>query len=99
MVEKYESATAEAYEYATKDVMKLGLANGLMMTSFLLCYVPVILFGSYIIYNNVRDTGCDPSGGSGGNESCDPNGENVFGESCSGSSSSQVVCMDLNDSL
>ncbi|KAG7355092.1 ABC transporter [Nitzschia inconspicua] len=79
MIEKYESATAEAFEYATKDVMKLGLANGCMMTAFLLCYVPTILYGAFLLYNNVRKSGCDPSGGSVGNESCDPNGENVFG--------------------
>lgn len=81
MITKFESATEEAYEFATKDVMKFGFANGAMMTSFLLCYVPVILYGSYLVYNNVRNTGCDPSGSSADNESCDPNGENIFGKS------------------
>lgn len=80
MIDKYESATEEAYGHAIKDVVKFGVANGCMMTSFLLCYVPTILYGAYLIYNNVRKTGCDPSGGAAGNESCDPNGENVFGE-------------------
>lgn len=80
MIEKYEDATGEAYEYATKDVMKFGLANGLLMTSMLLCYIPVVLYGSYLVYDNVRKTGCDPSGSSIGNESCEPDGENIFGE-------------------
>jgi hypothetical protein len=80
MIEKYEAATEEAYLYATKDVMKFGFANGAMMCSFLLSYVVVILYGSYLIYDNVRKTGCDPSGASLGAESCDPDGENVFGE-------------------
>jgi hypothetical protein len=80
MIEKYESATEEAYLYATKDVMKFGLANGTLMSSFLLSYVVVILYGSYLIYDNVRKTGCDPSGASIGAESCDPDGENVFGK-------------------
>lgn len=80
MIEKYEAATEEAYMYATNDIIKFGLANGTMMCSLLLSYVVVILYGSYIIYDNVRKTGCDPSGASLGAESCDPDGENVFGE-------------------
>jgi ATP-binding cassette subfamily B (MDR/TAP) protein 1 len=78
VITKYEEATEEAYHYATKDVMKFGFANGTMMASFLLAYVPTILYGAFLIYEQVLDKGCDPSG-SVGDESCSPDGENVFG--------------------
>lgn len=82
MVEKFVAATGEAYDGATADVMKFGLANGAMMSSFLLCYVIVVLYGSYLVYRSVREDGCDPSGSAIGNESCSPDGEGVFGKSC-----------------
>ncbi|KAL3910823.1 MAG: hypothetical protein SGILL_007539 [Bacillariaceae sp.] len=78
MITKFEDATQESYLSATKDIMKFGVANGCMMVSFLLAYVPTILYGSYLIYKQVRETGCDPSGAF-SDESCSPNGENVFG--------------------
>jgi len=79
MITKYTEATQEAYEGATADVIKFGFANGVMLTSFLLCYMPIILYGSYLVYSAVRDYGCDPSGSDPLNEPCDPDGENVFG--------------------
>jgi hypothetical protein len=82
MVEKFVAATDDAYEGATADIVKFGFANGAMMASFLLCYVVVVLYGSYLVYSRVREDGCDPSGSAIGNESCSPNGEGVFGKSC-----------------
>jgi ABC-type multidrug transport system fused ATPase/permease subunit len=79
MIHKYTSATQEAYDGATADVLKFGLANGVMLSSFLLCYVPIILYGSYLVYSSVKESGCDPSGSDPTNTSCDPNGENIFG--------------------
>ena len=42
-------------------------------------YIAVTLFGSWILYDEVRDTGCDPSGAVEDNETCDPDGVDVFG--------------------
>ena len=72
-------ATQEAYEGATNQVVLLGLANGSVMGSFLLSYTPVILYGSYLLYQNVRETGCDPSGTVPDNEKCEPSAVGVFG--------------------
>ena len=79
MIGQYTEATQEAYDGATKDVMKFGFANGAMMSSFLLSYVPVVLYGSYLVYSAVQTTGCDPSSSQAGNEACNPAGEDVFG--------------------
>jgi ATP-binding cassette subfamily B (MDR/TAP) protein 1 len=49
------------------------------MSTFLLSYVPVVLYGSYLVYSAVQDSGCDPSSSQPGNEACDPSGENIFG--------------------
>jgi ATP-binding cassette subfamily B (MDR/TAP) protein 1 len=79
VIDLYQSATTEAYEGAVSEVWLVGLANGSNMASFLLSYVVVTLLGSYLLYDNVRDTGCDPSGTVDGVPTCDPAGVDVFG--------------------
>jgi ATP-binding cassette subfamily B (MDR/TAP) protein 1 len=79
MITNYVGATQEAYDGATQDVLKFGFANGCMMTSFLLSYLPIILYGSYLIYSSVQESGCDPSGSANPDHTCDVSGENVFG--------------------
>ena len=73
------AATQEAYEGAAGQVKMMGLANGCVMGSFLLAYVPVTLYGGYLLYDNVRETGCDPSGAVAGNDTCEPAAVGVFG--------------------
>ena len=79
VIDLYQSATTEAYEGAVSEVWLVGLANGSNMASFLLSYVVVTLLGSYLLYHNVQDTGCDPSGTVDGVETCDPAGVDVLG--------------------
>jgi ATP-binding cassette, subfamily B (MDR/TAP), member 1 len=51
-----------------------------MLGSFLLLYLVLALFGSFLIYSDVRDSGCDPSDTVEGNpDLCDSNGPGVFG--------------------
>jgi ATP-binding cassette subfamily B (MDR/TAP) protein 1 len=80
MVSRFMAATEEAYDGATKQVMQLGFADGCMMASFLLSYIPVALYGSYLLYTDVLETGCDPSGSSLDNPECEPvTAAGVFG--------------------
>lgn len=80
MVTKFIAATKDAYEGATKQVMQLGLANGCIFASFLLVYLPVTLYGAYLLYRDVRENGCDPSGSSIENPVCEPvSGVGIFG--------------------
>jgi ATP-binding cassette, subfamily B (MDR/TAP), member 1 len=52
-----------------------------MLGSFLLLYLILTLYGSYVLYREVRQEGCDPSDSSltTGNEACDNTGPDVFG--------------------
>jgi ATP-binding cassette subfamily B (MDR/TAP) protein 1 len=75
----FMDATKEAYEGAASQVLWLGLANGTVMGSFLLSYLPVTLYGSYLLYEQVRIDGCDPSGAVEGTIECDPGAFGVFG--------------------
>jgi ATP-binding cassette subfamily B (MDR/TAP) protein 1 len=77
IISLYQEATTEAYHGAVDQVWLVGLANGVQWGSFLLSYVVVTLFGSWILYDQVRDEGCDPSGTI--HDACDPAGVDVFG--------------------
>jgi ATP-binding cassette, subfamily B (MDR/TAP), member 1 len=79
MIDRFNAATKECYDGAVSQVAWLGLANGANMASMLSSYVIVVLYGSYLIYDQVRDNGCDPSGAVLENEKCNPAGVNVFG--------------------
>jgi ATP-binding cassette, subfamily B (MDR/TAP), member 1 len=79
MIEKFNAATKEAYEGAVSQVGMVGLANGSIMASMLLAYFVVLLFGAFLLYDQVRDDGCDPSGNVDDNETCKPSGLGVFG--------------------
>lgn len=78
-IDKFAVATEAAY-YATVSRLPLvGLSNGTVMGSFLLAYVALTLYGSYLLYDAVRDTGCDPSGTVEGNDTCSVSAMDVFG--------------------
>lgn len=80
MTDRYKEATEQACRGASSQVALLGLANGCNMASMLMSYVIVCLFGSWLVYEQVRDNGCDPSGAAlDGNPRCDPAGVHVFG--------------------
>jgi ATP-binding cassette subfamily B (MDR/TAP) protein 1 len=78
MIDKFRAATEKAYQVACSQIHMIGLANGSTMGSFLLSYIAVILFGSFLLYRQVRDNGCDPSGTT-GNDKCNPAAVDVFG--------------------
>ena len=79
VIELYKAATEEAYRGAVSQVLLLGLANGSNMAAFLISYVVVNLFGTFLLYDNVRDSGCDPSGTVPDVPTCDPSGTDIFG--------------------
>jgi ABC-type multidrug transport system fused ATPase/permease subunit len=62
MIDQYTAAIAQAYEDSTSQVAWLGVANGLMWGSFLLSSIVVPLFGGKLLWDQIKDTGCDPSG-------------------------------------
>ena len=53
--------------------------NSGMVGSFMLLYCILVLYGASLLYKDVEDTGCDPSGGVDGVETCDSSGAGVFG--------------------
>jgi ATP-binding cassette, subfamily B (MDR/TAP), member 1 len=79
MIDRFKNATKESFDGVVGQVAWLGLANGSNMASMLASYVIVVLYGSYLIYDQVRDDGCDPSGAVLENDKCDPAGVDVFG--------------------
>jgi ATP-binding cassette, subfamily B (MDR/TAP), member 1 len=79
VIASFQEATQEAYVGAVSQVVYLGIANGSVMASFLLGYLPLILYGAYLLYTGVGNDGCDPSGAISSNQSCDPSAFDVFG--------------------
>ena len=78
-IQSYKTATEEAFKGAVSQIWLLGLACGSQIAAFLLSFIVVNLYGSFLLYDNVRDSGCDPSGTVGDSMTCDPAGIDVFG--------------------
>eukprot|EP00980_Cylindrotheca_fusiformis_P019676 scaffold6870_cov121-Cylindrotheca_fusiformis.AAC.3 len=76
VIQKFTESTQIAYEGAVAQLVWIGLANGSLMASFNVAYIGVVAYGSYLLYDGVRENGCDPSGAV--HAACDPMGENVF---------------------
>eukprot|EP00980_Cylindrotheca_fusiformis_P009864 scaffold2184_cov128-Cylindrotheca_fusiformis.AAC.10 len=79
MLKKYYEATQQAMEIATGILLKQGFFNGSMLGSFILLYGIVCVYGSYLISEDIEDTGCDPTGGYNPTPTCDNSGPAVFG--------------------
>lgn len=79
MLSKYQEATKDAMDIATSILIKQGFANGSMLGSFICLYAILCIYGSYLLYSELEDTGCDPSAGVPGNETCSESGPGVFG--------------------
>jgi len=75
----YCSATSNACTTAMNTAWLRGLAFAMQMCSALLSYVILTTFGSYLLYSQIRKTGCDPSGTVEGVATCHPSGQNIFG--------------------
>eukprot|EP00957_Ditylum_brightwellii_P186818 14225228-Ditylum_brightwellii.AAC.1 len=72
MLNKFRHATEKAYRQTSNGLFFVGFGNGLMMASFLLTHVVLTLFGAYLLYRQVGEDGCDPSGTIEGNDACRP---------------------------
>jgi ATP-binding cassette subfamily B (MDR/TAP) protein 1 len=79
MVNVYKEATHEAFTSSVKILIKQGFANGAMLGSFLLLYCILTLYGTALLYRDVEETGCDPSGAIMTNTTCETSGSDVFG--------------------
>jgi len=78
MIERYAEATSEAKLQAEKLLIKVGLANGSMLGTFISLYGILTLYGTYLLYKGVRDDGCDPSDSVSNGVSCENTGADVF---------------------
>jgi len=79
MIDLYSNATAQAFKDSTSVLWKQGLAFGSTMSSFMLLYCVLTLFGTFLIARDIDNSGCDPSGGVKGNATCSHSGVDLFG--------------------
>lgn len=56
-----------------------SISLGSMLGSFLLLYTVLTLYGTSLLYKDVRVDGCDPTDGVPGNDACPNTGASVFG--------------------
>jgi ATP-binding cassette subfamily B (MDR/TAP) protein 1 len=75
----FQDATTQVMQASTEYDTRRGLATGLAIASFLVMYLVTALFGTYLLYDQVRKSGCDPSGGVDGVPSCQPEGADIVG--------------------
>jgi ATP-binding cassette subfamily B (MDR/TAP) protein 1 len=78
MIEKFKAATKKSYDSSVSFNTLAGLGSGGMMASFLVSYIALTLYGSYLLYDQVDKTGCDPSNTI-GTGACKVIGTEVFG--------------------
>jgi ATP-binding cassette, subfamily B (MDR/TAP), member 1 len=76
---QYALATQEAYKSSMASIMKEGFANGGLLSAMIFQYFVLVLFGTWLIWSDVTDTGCDPSGAVKTNHTCDISASEVFG--------------------
>lgn len=62
MISEFKQATEKAKKSMSKYLWMAGAVNGALLASFMLAYIIVTLYGAYLMYEKVRETGCDPSG-------------------------------------
>ena len=79
MIQHYKEATQQALNIATGVLLKQGFANGSMLGSFICLYAVLALYGTALMYREIADNGCDPSGAVPDNQTCESNGADVFG--------------------
>lgn len=79
MIHDFEEATQKAYDSAVSFTYWVGLGSGSMMGSFILAYLALTLYGTSLLYNQIRSDGCDPSNTVLDNNQCATLGSDVFG--------------------
>jgi hypothetical protein len=65
---------------------------GCGMGSFMLFYCVLALYGTALLYNNVKTSGCDPGGAVKDNDTCQSDGAGVFGAMI-GTKAFFVICL------
>ena len=79
VIEEYKEATLDAFRIAAGSHWKEGFASGSMFASFIVLYAVLTLYGGYLLYSDVSDTGCDPSATVADNLECDSSGPRLLG--------------------
>jgi len=80
MIKKFNAATKKSYDNSVSYIYLVGFGNGMMMASFLVSYIILTLYGAFLLYNEVGNSGCDPSNTLGElNQACKTTGTEVFG--------------------
>ena len=79
MIKKFKEGTEKAYKSNSRFMVWVGVGNGALMASFLASYIALTLYGSYLLYSDLRNNGCDPSGSVSSNTSCGVTGVDVLG--------------------
>jgi len=78
MIANFKEATKKAFDASISFTYLVGFGSGAMMASFLVSYIALTLYGSYLLYSGVEQTGCDPSN-TGAGIACKTVGQEVFG--------------------
>jgi ATP-binding cassette subfamily B (MDR/TAP) protein 1 len=79
IIDRFVHATEKAYQEGIGLLQWIGFANGMLMASMILGYMVIALYGAFLLYDSVRNTGCDASGSVAGKTACDPDGADVVG--------------------
>jgi ATP-binding cassette, subfamily B (MDR/TAP), member 1 len=79
LIQRYREATQQALDIATGVLLKQGFANGSLLGSFICLYAVLALYGTAVLYREIVDNGCDPSGVIVDNMTCESTGADVFG--------------------
>lgn len=74
-IHKYQTATQHAFQSATQNLVGLGLLNQGILASIVFLFMGVVLFGSLVMYREIRENGCSPSGGE---DACSNTGAEIF---------------------
>ncbi|GMH83188.1 hypothetical protein TrST_g5119 [Triparma strigata] len=76
----YEKSTTSAKAAGVKRGIRAGIANGCFFGSFVLMYLIITLYGAYVLYRQIKDDECNPSGAPGADfaPTCSTSAANVF---------------------
>ena len=79
VINDYRRATWEAQQGAVQQVWLVGLATGFQNASLIAAFLAITLFGTWLLWDNFVDSGCDPSGTVDDNDTCDPSSLDILG--------------------
>lgn len=79
MIQDYKAATEEAARVSKRFMVKYGLVNGFFLSSYIIMFVAVSLYGAFLLYTDIDDYGCDPTAGIFSEEACATTGASVLG--------------------